>query len=204
MKPSFANLVTARSGKMTVSLRLPNAGIDSLASNRCGLQLNGGGGNLSLAAGLGDPPGMWVGYVQQHATYGMAEAGETWAASGPFSGCHIAVGLKDGRVYVAHIAQQSGSKADKEWADRKWHADEPWGRWKVPAPPVNFNSCSIVFVDWSQGANPKDISVVRINLKTVRMADFDDGPMEVIDVVHLVNPPPPLERMKPFHGRKPV
>ena len=99
---------------------------------------------------------MWVHYVETRAAYGIAEAGETWSASGPFSGCQIVVGSTDGRVFVAHLAQQSGSTADTDWSGRGWKGDV-WGRWKVPVPSYDFYSNSVVFVDWSKGASPKGI-----------------------------------------------
>lgn len=187
MNPSFANLVTANNGTITVNLPVPNSGGEGLAERRCSASLAGGNGALTLASNDGAPPGMWIHYLETRASYGIANGGETWAASGPFSGCQIVVGKKEGRVYVAHLAQQSGSTADVDWAGRGWR-DEVWGRWKVPVPSDRFFSSSIVFVDWSAGSSPRNISVVRVDIKTKSMGGFDKGAMEIFNVVHLVNP----------------
>ncbi|MFI8610288.1 hypothetical protein ACIGFL_18515 [Pseudomonas sp. NPDC077649] len=185
MKPSFSGLVAAKNGQLAVTLRAPNTGGTGAISCRSQASLGtDGNGILTLSAGIGSPPGMWVHYVETRAAYGIAEAGETWSASGPFSGCQIVVGSTDGRVFVAHLAQQSGSTADTDWSGRGWKGDV-WGRWKVPVPSYDFYSNSVVFVDWSKGASPKGISVVRVDLRTRSMGGFDNGPMEIFNVVQV-------------------
>jgi hypothetical protein len=71
------------------------------------MHLNYDNGRLELqaAANQGWQQGFWVHYEADKATYGVAQPGQMWAASGPFSGCHISIGLKGEHVYVAHIAK---------------------------------------------------------------------------------------------------
>jgi hypothetical protein len=200
MRPTYANLVRAKNGTLTVNTNLlrPKAGSKGLGSSRCQAKLwypsmTTGVGNLSLESAQGVPPGMWVHYLETRANYGIAEGGETWAASGPFSGCQIVVGKKDGRIYVAHIAQQSGSTADKDWAARGWK-DEVWARWKVSRPDLEgYYTSSIVFVDWSAGTTPRDISVVRMDIVTgvagqnEGMGSFVNKPMRIFEVKDLTS-----------------
>lgn len=189
MRPTFASLAQAKNGKLTVTVDLlkHSAGGGGLGESRSVARLTGGDSSLKLDAGQGDPPGMWVHYLETRAAYGISTSGETWSASGPFSGCQIVIGKKDGQIYVAHLAQQSGSTADQDWAGRGWR-DEVWGRWKVPVPSETFYSSSIVFVDWAAGNTPRSISVVRVDIKTKAMGGFDAAPMEIFNVVQLVNP----------------
>ena len=190
MRPSFANLITVKNVLVSVDLGFPKPGASMLEERKCAASLSGSGGALALKSGDGDPPGMWVHYLQGKSAFGIAQGGETWAASGPFSGCHIIVGKKDGQIYVAHIAHETKEQAveaDQAWAGRGWR-DEVWGRWKVSAPSGDFNCNSIVFVDWSGGTAPNAISVVRLDLKTKSMGGFDKAPMEVFGVEHLVSP----------------
>ena len=185
MRPTFSNLVAAKGGQLTVNLPLASGAGAGLAMRRSAIRLGGAGKALTLDTGPSDGPGMWVHYLPTRASYGVSEGGENWGASGPFSGCQIIVGKRDGRIYLAHIAQESGSGANAEWSGRGWR-DEVWGRWKVGAPSKTFNSNSIVFVDWSKGSNPDTISVVRVDLKTASMGGFDKAPMEIFDVQAVV------------------
>jgi len=188
MKPTFENLVGTKGGTIHVTVSPPRNAGSGLTLARESVVLGGGGGALTLGDGTGGDSGMWVQYMAGRACYGIAAGGETWAASGPFSGCHIVVGKKDGSIYVAHLAQQSGSTADADWAGRGWK-DDPWGRWKVPIPSqtIAFTS-SIVFVDWSKGTSPSSVSVVRMDVQHKAMGGFDSVPMTILDVVHIVDP----------------
>lgn len=188
MRPTFANLVGAKGGTIGVTISPPRSGGGGLTVARESVVLGGAGGTLTLGDGDASGAGMWVQYIAGRGCYGVATGGETWAASGPFSGCHIVVGKKAGSVYVAHLAQQSGSTADEDWKGRKWTDEETWGRWKVPIPSqtIAFTS-SIVFVDWSNGAKADAINVVRVDVQHRAMGGFDASPMTILDVVHIVN-----------------
>lgn len=187
MRPTFENLVGAKNGKFKVTVPAASTGGSGLASRKSTVKLTGGGSDFAIDTGDSSDAGMWVHYLEGRATVGIATSGETWAASGPFSGCHVIVGKKEGSVYVAHLAQQSGSTSDQDWAARGWK-DEVWGRWKVPVPSDTFFASSIVFVDWSRGSSPSQIAVVRVDVKTRNMGGFDPTPMDVFNVVHVVNP----------------
>jgi hypothetical protein len=188
MKPTIENLAGTKGGTITVNVSPPRNGGTGLTSARESIVMSGGGTAITLADGSGADAGMWVQYIAGRGCFGIAAGGETWAASGPFSGCHIVVGKKDGSIYVAHLAQQSGSTADTDWSSRGWK-DEVWGRWKVPIPSqtIAFTS-SIVFVDWSKGASPSQISVVRMDVQHKAMGGFDAGAMKILDVAQVVAP----------------
>jgi hypothetical protein len=72
-----------------------------------------------------DAPVCWVPYAANGIAVGMFTAKSrtsTWVASGPFSGCHVSVGLTpDSKVYAAHIAQDGGSAPQilKDWETYK-------------------------------------------------------------------------------------
>lgn len=189
MRPTFSSLVAARHGRLSVAIQgvaVPSP--SGLANSRSAVMLSEVNGALTLGDGVGDPPGMWVHYHETRASYGVAQGGETWAASGPFSGCQIAIGKMNGQVFMAHLAQQSGSTADADWTAGLAASTELWGRWKVPVPSDTFFSNSIVFVDWSKGANIRDISVVRVDLKTKSMGGFDRVGMDIFNVVQVISP----------------
>lgn len=181
MRPTLENLVAFKGHDFHLGLRATQAKAAGAVEKRDSAKLKGGS-TLSIEAADGDAErGMWVHYLETRATYGLAEAGETWAASGPFSGCHIVVGKAGGRIFVAHLAQQSGSTADEDWAKRAI-GGEVWGRWKVPIPSQSFFSGSIVFVDWSAGTSPKNIVVVRLDVKVKTMGGSDGQIYEVARV----------------------
>ncbi|MDE2276134.1 MAG: hypothetical protein KGK09_07550, partial [Burkholderiales bacterium] len=146
---------------------------------------------LSLYAGpvadaQGDS-GMWIPYQPKQAIYGYATDGETWAASGPFSGCDVEIGTHAGRIYFAHLSRESGSKAAENW-DAGVIANSPdtqvWLREKVPLASDRFYASSYIFVAWSAGAvGPRGVQVTRLDIKTKSMSG-DSG--TVFNVVKLV------------------
>jgi hypothetical protein len=184
MRPTYANLLAARGGQFTCNVRTPIDNSSGVAVSRSRVTL-AGGTDLTIDAGDDDAPGMWVNYLEGRASYGIASGGETWSASGPFSGCHIVIGKKAGSVFVAHLAQQSGSTADADWQSRGWSDGQVWARWKVPMPSQTSFSGSIVFVDWSRGDRPDAISVVRVDVETRSMGGMNG---RIFDVVHVINP----------------
>jgi hypothetical protein len=146
---------------------------------------------LSLYAGpvadAKDDKGMWIPYQPKQAIYGFAAAGETWAASGPFSGCEIEVGTHAGRIYVAHLSRESGSRAVANWdsgALAKSSDTRVWVREKVPLASDKFYASSYVFVSWGNGALVTGgVQVTRVDVKTKSMSG-DSG--TIFKVVKLV------------------
>src|SRR5436309_7633150 len=106
MKPAFANLVKAKNGKLTVTVDLlkRSGGGEGLGESRLLRSADGSRPVAEARPRAGRPPGMWVHYLETRASYGISLGGETWSASGPFSGCQIVVGKKGGHIYVAHLA----------------------------------------------------------------------------------------------------
>jgi hypothetical protein len=133
---------------------------------------------LSLYAGpvadAKDDKGMWIPYQPKQAIYGFAAEGETWAASGPFSGCEIEIGTHAGRVYVAHLSVESGSRAAANWdsGDLAKSSDtQVWMREKVPLASNQFFASSYIFVSWVNGAvGPRGVQVTRVDVKTKSMS----------------------------------
>lgn len=90
-------------------------------------------GNLAIAQPLGgqrtltftsvdkalDPgTGVWIPYIAQRNVWGFLKAGHTWAASGPFSGCHFEIGVCGGRIYAAHLAREAPNDRNiASWAN---------------------------------------------------------------------------------------
>jgi len=140
-------------------------------------------GNLTMKTATGGwQQGMWVHYEAAKATYGIAQPGQMWAASGPFSGCHLSIGIKNGSIYVAHIAKP-GDEAEQQWGG-KGNGWEEWGRIKIglakQGDPVYHSS--IVFVDWFGGASPENIKITRVEYLSQCMGGIDNAPMKVREV----------------------
>jgi len=131
--------------------------------------------------------GMWIPYQPKQAIYGFAAEGESWASSGPFSGCEIEIGTHAGRVYMAHLSAESGSKAASLWdaAPISTSSDtQVWMRQKIPLASNKFFASSYVFVSWVSGSTgPRGIQITRVDVKTKGMSG-DDG--TVFNVVKLV------------------
>jgi hypothetical protein len=69
-------------------------------------------GGLVFAAGLGD--GLWIPYLAKRTVYDFLTGGQSWFASGPFSGCWFEVGRANGRFYAAHISCEGSNDGSKE------------------------------------------------------------------------------------------
>jgi hypothetical protein len=57
---------------------------------------------LTVKAGGAD--GLWIPYIANRTIYDYVSGGQSWVASGPFSGCYFEVGTHGGRTYAAHIS----------------------------------------------------------------------------------------------------
>jgi hypothetical protein len=53
--------------------------------------------------------GMWIPYIAKSTVFGELTAGQSWIASGQFSGCYMEVGKIEGRVYGAHISCENAN-----------------------------------------------------------------------------------------------
>jgi len=168
----------------------PQDAIPSQMQSR--IQLLEHGGNLQLNKTTnGWQQGMWVHYRPRHATFGVARPGQKWAASGPFSGCHLSIGQKDGKMYIAHIAKESGSNAEAQWNAKTGDWDE-WARMKIGAyAPVGLDinthkaNASIVFVDWFAGEDPDSLQITRVEFESSLTGGFTAGAMRISKVASL-------------------
>ena len=153
------------------------AGVRSL-SWAATLSTDGGGATLTRADDGGGDAGLWVPYMETRAVIGFASGGQTWAASGPFSGCEFAVGKAgDGRVFAAHVARQSGSTGPEDF--QKAFTAEKLSVWywnRVPLPSDTFYSCSYLF---AQFGGTGLLGLVRVDVKVKSMGG---GSGEVFNV----------------------
>ena len=189
MRPSFATLFPHRGSQFNLNNVLATAGGVGLHQNTKNVSLTPDLNTGALTVepcpiGQGDS-GMWVCYVPTKATYGIASGGQTWAASGPFSGCEIVLGTANGQVFLTHIAKESGSDASDTWRNRNWNNVVIWGQWKVAIPSDTFFSASHVFVDWSAGLGPNAVKIVRIDVNTGNQMGGSSG--KIFEVVNLGN-----------------
>lgn len=117
-------------------------------------------------------PGVWVPYVPSRALYGYATAGSTWMGTGPFSGCHIALFTKDGRLGMAHIAKESNTSASGvAWtAFTKAGGVTVLNEWKVSMPDQSRYSASYIFLDLS---NPRSVALAKVDVHVTGMGGSD-------------------------------
>ena len=187
MRPAYATLSGYNGKSFTLDNVMPANLSSELQENKKSVTLSSDGGNLKVSpAGQGaSDVGMWVNYAPTKATYGLAEGGQTWAASGPFSGCQIVIGNKGGRVCVTHISLESGSQGPEAWRARGWDDFDIWASWKV-SMPSGFTStsgaASHVFIDWSAGKTPSQIKIARIDVNCTTMGGSNGGIYNVADM----------------------
>lgn len=167
MKASYSTLAKFKNAEFRLAnLGSPKDVEGTLCERRHAVTLNSMFGDLVLAAAdrIGrEDAGLWVPYAPGAAVFGYAAGGETWGASGPFSGCTIAVGKQAGRIYMAHVAVHSGSTASELWSQRGWSNESVWGEWKVDIASDKFYSARYIFVDWSRGEHRVEVTQVDVN-----------------------------------------
>ncbi|MBU6258890.1 MAG: hypothetical protein KGL18_17965 [Burkholderiales bacterium] len=122
--------------------------------------------------------GLWVPYLAQKTVYGFLSGAQTWAASGPYSGCYFEVGRIDGRIYVAHISCEM--KNDPNVA--AWREAPEMARKEVlfskkigmaaEFPLGTTNAATIVFADLAGGR----VAATRVDVQT-RSAGGMSGPI---------------------------
>lgn len=152
MKPTSSNLSKLLHKTISLDVKLvaqPTGGLIT-ASWPVTVTVDGSG-NVALERKKGSDSGLWIPYAETKAVVGHASGGETWLASGPFSGCEFAVGLdrKTGTVFGAHIARQSGSTGPQDWADHMNANDYSiWYQNRIPLPSDTFYACSYIFAEF--------------------------------------------------------
>ena len=140
-----------------------------LASRPSDLVTNGA---VTLQAGT---QGVWIPYQPQIATYGVL-GGHDWAASGPFSGCELAIGQAGGEVYVAHISiERNRYEAREAFADWIRHAPAPMYRSRIRVAEATGNYACYVFVS----VDP-ELEIVRMDV-TTRTVGGTDGTITNIE-----------------------
>ena len=126
------------------------------------------GENLLQLIKAEDGDGMWIPYLAGRSVYGFLSGSQSWAASGPYSGCYFEVGRLKGRVYVAHISCESKDDVNVE----TWnHSPVMAGKEKLFSSKIGMaavlpldttNAATIVFADLSGGK----VSVSRVDVQT--------------------------------------
>ncbi len=74
-------------------------------------------GENVLSFGKADGGGVWIPYLPKASVYDFLNGGQTWFASGPFSGCWFEVGKLNGQYYAAHISCEGRNDVSKERFD---------------------------------------------------------------------------------------
>jgi hypothetical protein len=160
-----------------------------MASRACDLVSNGA---VSLTAG---DRGVWIPYRAQVATYGLL-GGFSWAASGPFSGCELAIGQAGGEVYVAHISiERNRYEARDAFAQWIRHAPAPVYRSRIRAAEATGNYACYVFVS----VDP-ELEIVRMDV-TTRTIGGSDGTITNIERLDVTDQSP--ARSAPRRSRSP-
>jgi len=161
------------------------------ASCPCDLTTNG---SVQLQRGS---QGLWIPYQPQATTYALFEDHD-WIASGPFSGCELAIGDFEGDFYVAHISIESrryeARNAYNEWL----RGSLPRYRSQITAPQQAGFYASYVFVSVAP-----QLEIVRMDVTTTILGGTDGM---ISSVTHLdVNsqtpaPSQPTPRRSPSPG----
>jgi hypothetical protein len=130
------------------SLYSANTG-DGLLERSIAASLTLTGDTATVKTGSG---GLWVPYIEQTAVIGYLPSGATWGGTGPFSGCMLAIGLHKtkGRIFMAHVAVQSGSKGPEAW--KAFMANNDLAIWymnNIRLPDVNYHCGRHVFATFS-------------------------------------------------------
>ncbi|MEY4579750.1 MAG: hypothetical protein RL701_4453 [Pseudomonadota bacterium] len=60
--------------------------------------------------------GLWIPYVLGKVAYGHLTNAHAWLASGPFSGCELAIGTNTAGTFVAHIARETSATDTSAYA----------------------------------------------------------------------------------------
>lgn len=142
-----------------------------MASRACDLVSNG---VVSLQVGN---RGVWIPYRAQIATYGLLGQYE-WAASGPFSGCELAIGQAGDEVYVAHISiERNRYEARQAFAQFVRHAPAPVYRSRIRASQSSGNYACYVFVS----VQPQ-LEIVRMDVATTTVGGTNGT---IFNVEHL-------------------
>lgn len=150
-------------------------GTPVLANGSADCQEQSRSADVTIGAGvvISEPgSGVWIPYVPSRALYGYATAGSTWMGTGPFSGCHIALFTKDGRLGMAHIAKESNTSASGvAWtAFTKGGGVSVLNEWKVSMPDQASYSASYIFLDLS---NPRSVALTKVDVHVTGMGGSD-------------------------------
>jgi hypothetical protein len=121
---------------------------------------------LNLSKSVGGT-GMWVPYQANSTVYGNLTGGQTWAASGPYSGCYFVVGRHDGKIFVAHVSCENQNDANVNyWDSKSGMTGDILFKKKIGMaanlPKGATNAAAIVFASVAGGT----VSATRIDVKT--------------------------------------
>ena len=158
MRPTKSNLDSLIGKDIDMDIRLtcqPEHSDSGYLEKQFGVTLSLSNGSVVLARDDSSvDAGTWVPYAETKAVVGRYRGGGVgWIASGPFSGCEMAVGVDNalGKVFAAHIAKQSGSTAPADYRKFRLHNEASEFYWnRIPMPFEDRYSCAYVFVICSQ------------------------------------------------------
>ena len=178
MRPSSAVLSALVNKAFTLDPKL------GISTNREGDAIDGGkvvtltadADSASLSSGRGADTGLWVPYLPKNAVIGFVADGQTWMASGPFSGCEFVVGIEKkgtsvGRVFGAHISKESGSDANavfKAYAEKNGLSAWYWN--KMPMAEDSFATTCFVFAEFGD-TGLTSLNRVDIRVRTMGGSD---------------------------------
>lgn len=150
---------------LALDLQAPVSGMDGdivqIADRPCLLAFTEGANGTVLLRGGHAGGGWWVPYGPHRVTYADLNNNE-WVASGPFSGCELAVGQHGVDVFVAHISRESASRTEARRAFEAWDTSAVWGRGQIRLPDDGETSACYVFV-W--GTNPAALQIRRVDVR---------------------------------------
>jgi hypothetical protein len=116
------------------------------------------------ASGGGD--GMWVPYQASASVYGYLDGGQTWAASGPYSGCYFVVGKHAGKTFVAHVSCENKNDSNVAAWEKSEFAKNILFKKKIgmatSLPMGSVGAAAIVFANVSSNS----IEVTRVDIRT--------------------------------------
>lgn len=157
-----------------------------MASSPCDLVTRGA---VTLTRGN---RGLWIPYRAQVATYDFL-GNYAWAASGPFSGCELAVGQHGDDIYVAHISVESRRlEARNAFATWVRHAPQPMYMAPIRAARQTGNYACYAFVSVAP------LEIVRMDVRT-RTIGGTDG--RIMAIEPLTAPTSSSSRRRRHHSR---
>ena len=124
-----------------------------------------GDGVLDLSASE-QGTGVWIPYQAKSNVYGYLTSGQTWAASGPFSGCYFYLGRHADKIYAAHVSCEGPSDANvAEWEKSEFAKNALFKKKIGMAESLPLGSRGAAAVIFANVAGD-NIEVTRVDIRT--------------------------------------